>query len=56
MMIELKIDYILYNYVSLGLVLLLYLKMVNFCLFLVCFFFVFLSCINLKFFNVFEFY
>lgn len=56
MMIELKIDYILYNYVSLGLVLLLYLKMVNFCLFLVCFFVVFLSCINLKFFNVFEFY
>lgn len=55
-MTELKTDYILYNHVSSGLVLLLYLKMVNFRLLSVCLFVAFLSCTNSKSPNVFEFH
>lgn len=55
-MTELKKDYILYNHVSSGLVLLLYLKMVNFRLLSVCLFVAFLSCTNSKSLNVFEFH
>lgn len=50
-----RTDYILYN-LSSDLVLLLYIKMVNFRLVSVCLFVAFLSCTNSKSFNVFEFH
>lgn len=54
--IKKRLGYILYNHVSSGLVLLLYLKMVNFRLLSVCLFLAFLSCTNSKSLNVFEFH